>query len=682
MMCCGLRVLFVWWAVFGTAVCSSNHHEMTTEEGTSFDLQIVLDPQVTPISPILPPDFVSLSLEWGKATASLLPKLPTFRTLIQELLHPVAPDELNADAAAAAATGHGTFHKAINIRVGGNSADRTVWSNDTAASSTSTTGHPPAQFSLPPPQGDMTPDTLLGLYHVARAVGNVTLILDLTMRQASPQEAIEEYQGILRTLGLMDDFHTIVEGLEIGNEADLFAGHGLRKPDYSPKEFLQEFSQYIQQIEKAAAILYTSNVTNTSAQQNHGLKQFLQGGTFCCRQEFLDAQPLLMEQFRGYLRSWSFHRYPTSTCKHSTTSIEALLSDRASDGQASLVQDWANYAQTKLHIPFHMGETNSASCGGQWGVSDTLASSLWSFDYLMAMATHNVSRVNFHGGDHGPYTWFSLNDPHKKNANNLDVRPLYYGMFAWNWMTVHPGSRIIPLRIKYPGDAQMDHDGKNRTSTTKSQQWCSKGIPYLQEVCCAKKCGTCGGSGCNRRPGGAALCCSNEIERRGIRCETPHDVGCLLPSYYRSRGAKAWAVVDGAGNSKIAVINKHLDKQSTTNRSNSTTTIELEIRVPKSAGYRPEAELVVLKARDGAMTAIRHLSFAGWTWEGSRGGERKGHFQSTTLHPQECLGQASQEEFVYVVSQPPATIFIVSFQKRDTQFATDASSAEPMLRAT
>ena len=32
--------------------------------------------------------------------------------------------------------------------------------------------------------------------------------------------------------------------------------------------------------------------------------------------------------------------------------------------------------------------------------------------------------------------------------------------------------------------------------------------------CCAASCGTCGGSGCSSRPGGADACCGGNIEAR------------------------------------------------------------------------------------------------------------------------------------------------------------------------
>jgi len=38
-------------------------------------------------------------------------------------------------------------------------------------------------------------------------------------------------------------------------------------------------------------------------------------------------------------------------------------------------------------------------------------------------------------------------------------------------------------------------------------------------TCCALSCGTCGGPGCDARPGGAAACCSRAIQRAGRSCQ-------------------------------------------------------------------------------------------------------------------------------------------------------------------
>ncbi|MEL7367944.1 MAG: hypothetical protein AAFN74_03455 [Myxococcota bacterium] len=47
------------------------------------------------------------------------------------------------------------------------------------------------------------------------------------------------------------------------------------------------------------------------------------------------------------------------------------------------------------------------------------------------------------------------------------------------------------------------------------------------DVCCANSCGSCGGSGCSGRPGGAAACCTSSIRQSGRSCAN-FDAPCLL----------------------------------------------------------------------------------------------------------------------------------------------------------
>lgn len=52
-------------------------------------------------------------------------------------------------------------------------------------------------------------------------------------------------------------------------------------------------------------------------------------------------------------------------------------------------------------------------------------------------------------------------------------------------------------------------------------------------ICCAASCGTCGGSGCSKRPGGASACCHGHIMRSGDVCgDQGRAAPCkILPSY-------------------------------------------------------------------------------------------------------------------------------------------------------
>lgn len=47
---------------------------------------------------------------------------------------------------------------------------------------------------------------------------------------------------------------------------------------------------------------------------------------------------------------------------------------------------------------------------------------------------------------------------------------------------------------------------------------CTTGIRRGDVACCASSCGTCGGRGCSRRPGGASNCCVSGVTASGRSC--------------------------------------------------------------------------------------------------------------------------------------------------------------------
>ena len=49
-----------------------------------------------------------------------------------------------------------------------------------------------------------------------------------------------------------------------------------------------------------------------------------------------------------------------------------------------------------------------------------------------------------------------------------------------------------------------------------------------KDVCCPSVCGSCGGIGCDGRPGGAGKCCVREVREKGDICKLASDDGCII----------------------------------------------------------------------------------------------------------------------------------------------------------
>lgn len=603
-----LQALLFSFSLYLAAVVLGQQHppamDIDNNAGEPF-MSLYWLPSDQPISGIIPPDFASLSFEWSEAQK--LGNSQTVRTLIKYLKNTV--------------TGQG-----INIRVGGNSADETWWDDDltknkTASCSESYDGKHCNNFG-------MTTDALLALYHMTQDV-NGSLILDLTMAQHnSTKWALEEILHILKTA---EGFpNNVLEGLEVGNEADLY-DRGRRKHDYNVSQFESELDMYMKDIRTALG---------------DSRQRFIRGGGFAYKKEYVNEQRKLMTKYAHDLYSWSYHRYPTLACRGIEPTMSDLLSDAATIGQAKEITRDATFAAAH-NLSFHLGETNSAACGGLLGLTDTMASALWALDYMFVMATNNVTRLNFHGGRNAPYSWFWVNE----TTQEPSVKPLYYAMFVWTWITSGVGTQIFPLHCRGWGCS----DGLQ--ATTKHAHVCQNGT-MVQNVCLS--------NACRHSTDDSQACDPGWIRTNERQCLNPTDVGCFVDDDLKGGNTdiriKAYAMNDADNHYKVILINKSLQPQ----------TVAPKVRV-----YLPfldenrgtaKAELSQLKPSgqdhpyDGSTTSLSatQLGFRGWTWTGSKVGERQGQEQTSSQpYPQQ---DPEDKSYYYEIVVPRAQVIILSIQ--------------------
>ncbi|HVZ35873.1 MAG TPA: hypothetical protein VG963_25775, partial [Polyangiaceae bacterium] len=144
--------------------------------------------------------------------------------------------------------------------------------------------------------------------------------------------------------------------------------------------------------------------------------------------------------------SWHFYPQQSRRCPVATrraqpgrllTPLELDELGRWSEQLEELRARWAPHAELWL------GETGSAQCGGEPGLSDRFASGLWWLDELGSAARDGqavVIRQALVGSDYG------LIDP-----QSLEPRPDYYNSLAWKrWM----GSRVLELE-RAPGNPAL-----------------------------------------------------------------------------------------------------------------------------------------------------------------------------------------------------------------------------------
>ena len=120
-----------------------------------------------------------------------------------------------------------------------------------------------------------------------------------------------------------------------------------------------------------------------------------------------------------------------------------------------LAQQWGK--------PFLLFETNTASCGGFPGISDTFTSALWGIDHAMQLAHSNFSGALFHFG--GQNVSYNVSSVHKHQTDlALTVRTALHGR-AYERVGV-PGlvrrPHLLQCRVRRGGDGPVEHDAAQR----------------------------------------------------------------------------------------------------------------------------------------------------------------------------------------------------------------------------
>jgi hypothetical protein len=279
------------------------------------------------------------------------------------------------------------------LRIGGNTEEYTHWSDDDADAAKN---HTPA--AIGPDAGTaaktasiLTPVAIRNLNDFVDRIG-WRVIYGLDLRHGTPENAAAEAKYVAATLG------SKLVCFQIGNEPDMNHADGA-KERWSFDYYYPLWQQFRDAVLKAVPSARFAGpdiakeyswVTEMAAK--HPDIDFLSG-----------------------------HYYAEGPPADPKMTLEYLLhrgNDPAS-GEIAAVQ-----AATKvMGKPFRMTEGNSCFHGGKPGVSDTVASALWSGDYMLQVAQAGYIGVNLHGGGNGLYTPIA-----GSLEEGFTARPVYYGM--------------------------------------------------------------------------------------------------------------------------------------------------------------------------------------------------------------------------------------------------------------
>ncbi|KAH8833938.1 glycoside hydrolase family 79 protein [Flagelloscypha sp. PMI_526] len=392
-----------------TMVASSGAHNTTTltppalpdpKPATSYFIQ--LQTGGTPgVSMTLPSAFLGFSVEMSVANQvlghnSTLLQVP-FLNLMQNIVQRAG---------------------AVHVRVGGNTQDfatliptlgdgTILYKDKSALQSNNPTATPPMYLAY---------DFLYVLANISTFT-NVHWFLGVPFNDTNfRMEIVSKGEEILGSY---------LEGFQAANEPDFYVAHGHRDAGWGPSDYIAELKQLVALMDADSqyATAKTQLIVPSIASSNDWTTQ-----------QLYDLG--IVDNFTANVKYLSVEKYPEDNCAAiydtggTVVNPQDVFKDYTSHTlPASLASRYASdtaYAQTKGK-PFIMFETNTASCGGFPGVSDSFGAALWGLDYAMSMAYYNFSGALFHlGGQNVYYNPFTAAPTNETFFHQWTIGPMYY----------------------------------------------------------------------------------------------------------------------------------------------------------------------------------------------------------------------------------------------------------------
>ncbi|KAI1310765.1 glycoside hydrolase superfamily [Xylaria venustula] len=321
--------------------------------------------------------------------------------------------------------------KAPPVRIGGNTADQTylypssplpLTGNDSAAIPDPSTA---TRFNITPGWFDSW---------ATYFPPGTDLIYTLNLADNSSGWATAVAEGAAAHAALGEKLVTF----ELGNEIDHFINKGWRDASWGVEAYVAQFRNITGQITGSDWYLKVEGVENdngsrsirNSRHHNKGDEKkkkkapTFQAGVIADPPQVPDQQDEIDDFSIANLTaaglvarsgeervvsSYATHLYPQSACD--TARWYRMRLDLLSD-HAVLWKNVSQYipqvaAADAAGAPLVMGETNSISCSGRSGISDTFGAALWGVDYVLTAASIGFRKLYFHLGAQSEYSSFT-----------------------------------------------------------------------------------------------------------------------------------------------------------------------------------------------------------------------------------------------------------------------------------
>ncbi|OCB88494.1 hypothetical protein A7U60_g4402 [Sanghuangporus baumii] len=313
----------------------------------------------------------------------------------------------------------------LRIRMGGNSMDGSQYVASQQNMITLT--DPDAYYNdVPCDFGPMLFDVLNAM---SDTVGEMQFILGLSMRDP------DQYDNIIElTAASRDKFGGRLDSLLLGNEPDLYAGHGERG-EYTIDMYITELNQIFNEMENSVY----GNLTNVT---------LMGGPTVCCSWDLSDVLSAGMTNLS--YKYYTIQHYPTHVCSGQTDKSSNISYFVSHPNIPPFVQwnDEGIVIAKQEDVPVLLTEYNSISCGGDPNVSPTFSTTLWAVDVALQAASGNFTGVYLHTRELGvTYNLFEPPSEEEYLSSDWKTGAIYYATLVVAETISSNSSVVVDLNL-------------------------------------------------------------------------------------------------------------------------------------------------------------------------------------------------------------------------------------------
>jgi hypothetical protein len=196
------------------------------------------------------------------------------------------------------------------------------------------------------------------------------VLLTIGLAHYDPSAAAREVRAAKAALGGW------LAGIEIGNEPDAYARHGVRPQQWTFSRYETEVAAYRRAIDRLSPGIPLLGPDSS------GLETF----------EHWGPRAAVAERFAVL----TGHHYPLSCHERPAPTVARLLDPAIRRLEARSLGDYASVSR-RSGIRFRLDEANTVSCGGRNGVSNTFAAALWAVDFVARAMASGIAGINLQG---------------------------------------------------------------------------------------------------------------------------------------------------------------------------------------------------------------------------------------------------------------------------------------------